>query len=118
MSESNESARVVQIDQWVSHVWMVRTFLKHCDEAEEDDELLEVHRALYDFMLALGGQDETNNPATYLKTAKKKFKKLRTANQLFLEIQPEISNHTNFRMAARSLNHAIQQIESLINQTD
>ena len=25
-----------QIDALLSHVWMVRAFLKHCEEAEED----------------------------------------------------------------------------------
>ena len=47
--------KVKKIDELLSHVWMVRTFLKHSEEAEEDDELLEVHRTLYDYMLALGG---------------------------------------------------------------
>ncbi len=42
-----------QVDDWLSHVWMVRTFLKHSDEASDDEELAEVHRSLYDFMLAL-----------------------------------------------------------------
>ena len=46
--------RMQRIDTLLSHVWMVRTFLKHSEEAEEDDELRDVHRALYDFMLALG----------------------------------------------------------------
>jgi hypothetical protein len=34
---------------------MVRAFIKHSEEAAEDEELAEVHRELYDFMLALGG---------------------------------------------------------------
>ena len=40
--------KVKKLDDLLSHVWMVRTFLKHSEEAEEDDELLEVHRGLYD----------------------------------------------------------------------
>ena len=44
---------VEQIDLLLSHVWMIRAFLKHCEEAEEDDELRDVQRALYDYMLAL-----------------------------------------------------------------
>ena len=50
----NPDEKMRRIDTLLSHVWMVRAFLKHCDEAEEDDELCEVHRALYDYMLALG----------------------------------------------------------------
>ena len=105
---------VEQIDALLSHVWMVRTFLKHSEEAEEDDELLEVHRTLYDYMLALGGPLKDGDHAKYMKQAKKKLKKLKNANALFLEIQPEISSHTNFQMAATSLNIAVNQIAALI----
>jgi len=105
---------VEQIDALLSHVWMVRAFLKHCEEAEEDDELLEVHRSLYDYMLALGGPLRDGDHAKYLKQAKKKLRKLKNANELFQEIQPEISSHTNFQMAAASLNIAVAQIAELI----
>lgn len=106
--------RVKAIDDLLSHVWMVRTFLKHCDEAEEDDELNEVHRDLYDYMLALGAPLQAGDHAKYLKMAKKKLKKLRNCTELFLEIQPEISSHTNFKMAAVSLQLAVQQVEKLV----
>ena len=105
---------VREIDLWLSHVWMIRAFLKHCEEAEEDDELRDVQRTLYDYMLALGGPLRAGNHAKYLKQAKKKLKKLRNANELFLEIQPEISSHTNFQMAAVSLNASVKQIAELI----
>ena len=110
-----ESAeKVKQIDNWLSHVWMVRTFLKHSEEAEEDDELNEVHRTLYDYMLALGAPLKEGDHAKYLKLSKKKLKKLKTATELFIEIQPEISSHTNFQMAAQSLRLAVAQVASLI----
>ena len=48
--------------------------------------------------------------------AKKKLGKLRRATELFLEIQPEISSHTNFQMAARSLQDAVTQIGSILEQ--
>ena len=35
----NDVEKVARMDQLVSHLWMVRTFLKHSEEAEEDDEL-------------------------------------------------------------------------------
>ncbi len=107
--------KVKRVDGLLSHVWMVRTFLKHCEEAEEDDELNEVHRELYDYMLALGGPLNSGDHEKYLKQAKKKLRKLRAATELFLEIQPEISSHTNFKMSAQSLRLAVAQIESLIN---
>lgn len=109
-----DAQSVQQIDAILSHVWMVRTFLKHSEEAEEDDELLEVHRGLYDYMLALGGPLRDGDHAKYLKQAKKKLKKLKNANELFQEIQPEISSHTNFQMAAASLNIAVGQIADLL----
>lgn len=111
------STRLMQeIDALVSHVWMVRAFLKHSDEAAEDDELASVHRDLYDFMLALGPSWDAGDAATYLKLAKKKFSKLRKATELFKEIQPEVSGHMNFRMAASSLTLAVAQIEGLLHQ--
>ena len=110
------SQRMQQIDSLLSHVWMVRAFLKHSEEAEEDDELCEVHRGLYDFMLALGGPLNQDDGDAYLKQARKKFSTLKRATELFLEIQPEISNHTNFKMAAASLASSVQQIGTLLEE--
>jgi hypothetical protein len=103
-------ARMHEIDAQASHIWMVRAFLKHSDEAVDDEELAEIHRDLYDFMLAIGPALEANDPEQYLRLASKKFSKLRKAAELFSEIQPEVSGHTNFRMAARSLAMAVQAI--------
>jgi hypothetical protein len=102
------------IDSRLSHVWMVRAFLKHCEEAEEDEELCQVHRALYDFMLALGGPLEAGDAAGYLKQAAKKYSKLVRATELFREIQPEVSQHTNFRMAVQSLTAAVNEIGGIL----
>ena len=113
-SGDRDADYVREIDRWLSHVWMIRAFLKHCEEAEEDDELRDVQRTLYDYMLALGGPLRAGDHEKYLKQAKKKLKKLRNANELFLEIQPEISSHTNFQMAAVSLNASVNQIAKLI----
>jgi len=109
-----DDERMLQIDTLLSHVWLVRTFLKHCEEAEEDEELRDVHRALYDFMLALGGPLANNDSQAYLKQAKKKISRLRAATKLFHEIQPEISSHTNFKMAAVSLSTAVKQVDELL----
>jgi cob(I)alamin adenosyltransferase len=103
-----------EIDAQVSHVWMVRAFLKHSDEAAEDDELAEVHRELYDYMLALGGPLKEGDAEEYLRLAQKKLAKLKRANELFQQIQPEVSQHTNFFMAAASLRQAVAEIERLL----
>ncbi len=112
--ELTDEQRVHEIDDWLSHVWMVRTFLKHSEEAEEDDELRDVHRDLYDYMLALGAPLQAKDYAKYLKVAKKKLKRLKAGNDLFSEIQPEISSHTNFQMAANSLRLAVARIIELV----
>ncbi|TWT98442.1 amidohydrolase [Stieleria varia] len=104
------------IDTQIAHVWMVRTFLKHADEAEEDEELRGVVRDLYDFILAVGPMDESVDVKAYLKMAKKKLSKLRRATELYEEIQPEVSGHTNFVMAARSLRTAVNAISQVIQK--
>ena len=115
---SGEASRlnpsVVAIDQQVAHLWMVRTFLKHADESEDDEELRGVVRDIYDFILAVGPIDEVDDDAVYLKMAKKKLTKLRKATELYEEIQPEVSGHTNFVMAAKSLRLALNAITEII----
>lgn len=114
--ELTETELVEAIDQQVAHIWMVRTFLKHSEEAEEDDELASVHRDLYDFMLALGPSLDAGDTTSYLKLAKKKFSKLRRATELYAEIQPEISGHMNFKMSNQSLRLAVTTIQQLIGK--
>jgi len=103
-----------RIDALLSHVWMARTFLKHSEEAEEDDELKAVVRDLYDYCLSLGSAWNAKDSAEYLKQAKKKLSKLRAAVGEFARIQPEISPHTDFVMAVASLRTAVGEIGSII----
>jgi len=105
-----------RIDALVSHVWMVRTFLKHCEELDEDDDLREVHRGLYDFPLALGAAWKEQDAEAYLKQAKKKLGKLRAATDLFARVQPEVSTHTNFHMAVQSLETVVAEIEQVLKE--
>ena len=114
----DDAAQMRRIDALLAHVWMVRAFLKHSEEAQDDDELAGVHRELYDYMLALGAPLKENDPATYLKLATKKFSKLRQATELFAKIQPEVSAHTNFQMAAASLTTAVSEIGELLRPSN
>ena len=107
-SEAWETVRA--IDRQVAHLWMVRTFLKHADESEDDEELRSVVRDIYDFILAVGPIDEAETAKGYVKMAKKKLSRLRKATELYEEIQPEVSGHTNFVMAAKSLRLALDAI--------
>ena len=111
-----DAVRAAAIDDQLAHVWMVRRFLKHCEEAEDDEELQEITRDLYDFMLAVGPARTEQDFATYIKMAKKKLKRLVRATDLFVEIQPEISGHTNFQMAAKSLRLAVEAIKKILSQ--
>lgn len=112
----SDADKVARIDQLISHIWMVRTFLKHCEEAEEDDELRDVYRMLYDYMMALGGPVAAAGPEAYLKMARKKLRKLKEGTALFVEIQPEISSHTNFQMAVQSLVTSVAEIRCLLGE--
>ncbi len=103
-----------RIDALLSHVWMVRTFLKHSEEAPGDEELCEIYRTLYDVMHALGGPWKEQDADAYLKQARKKIAKLRKATDQFALLQPEVSSHTNFQMAAASLQHAVEEIEAVL----
>lgn len=114
MSDLSPSELMQRVDTQLAHVWMVRAFLKHSEEAAEDDELAEVHRELYDYMLALGGPLKESNAEEYLKVARKKLTKLRKATELFVQIQPEVSQHTNFQMAVASLVTAVGEVERLL----
>jgi cob(I)alamin adenosyltransferase len=106
--------RMTRIDELLSHVWMVRTFLKHSEEAEEIDELREVHRELYDYMLAVGEAWKNQDAEGYLKLAHKKLARLKRITERFVAEQPDISTHTNFQMAARSLAVAVREIGALM----
>jgi len=97
---------------------MVRTFLKHSDEAQQDEELCDVHRELYDFMLSLGAPLQAGDAAAYLRQARKKLARLKRATELFADIQPEVSLHTNFQMAAQSLTAAVAEIAELLAAND
>ncbi len=103
-----------RIDDLLSHVWVVRAFIKHSEEAEEEEALLEVQRVLYDYMLALGSALKARDAASYLKQATKKYPRLLAAVAQFRQLQPEISTHTNFQMARQSLEVAVGEVGQMV----
>lgn len=108
------STTVEAIDDQLAHLWMVRTFIKHSDEAQDDEDLRDIARDLYDYILAVAPAKLAEDNEAYLKMAKKKFSKLRKAVELFADIQAEVSSHTNFEMANKSLQLVLRQIDSLL----
>lgn len=103
-----------RLDALASHIWLVRTFVKHSEEAEDDEELMEIVRTLYDFCLALGPAWTAQDSAEYLKVVRKKLNGLRQAVQQFAQVQPQVSDHSNYKMAVRSLATAVADIEQVL----
>ena len=67
----NAQEKMQRIDALLSNVWMVRTFLKHSEEVEGDEEFQSVYRTLYDSMHALGSAFQANDAERYLKQLRK-----------------------------------------------
>lgn len=111
---NTSEAAVRRIDALLSHIWVVRTFLKHSEEAEESIPLMEVVRELYDFCLAVGPSLTANDHAGYLHVVRKKLPRIRQAAEQFAAIQPEVSAHTNFKMAVTSLRTAVEDVSRVL----
>src|SRR3984957_14135827 len=98
----------------LAHAWMVRTFLKHADEIQEDEEMLEVPRMIFDFIRALEPSYERKDAAEYLHRARGKLPKLRKVAERLAQEHKRVSDHTNFQMAAASLSACVRRIEEVL----
>lgn len=103
-----------RIDLLLSHAWMVRNFLKHAEEIEDDVEMLEVHRMIFDYIRALEPSRQANDVNRFLFRAKGKLPKLKVVAEYFQKEYRRISDHTNFQMAAQSLMGVVKQIEEVL----
>jgi hypothetical protein len=97
-----------------AHLWMVRTFLKHADEIQEDEELLDVPRTIFDYVRATEPAYQRRDWEEYLRRARGKLSKLRKVAELFEREHRRVSDHTNFQMAALSLSGCLRQIEAVL----
>jgi hypothetical protein len=100
----------------LAHAWMVRNFLKHADEIQEDEEMLAVPRMIFDYIRALEASYQRRDSKDFLRRAAGKLPKLRNVAQLLTREQPRISTHTNFQMAALSLSFCVSSIEEILQQ--
>jgi hypothetical protein len=98
----------------LAHAWMVRNFLKHADEVQEDEELLEVHRTIFDYIRGVEPSYQQKDASEYLRRARGKLSKLRKAAECLAANYTRVSTHTNFEMATRSLTGCVQQIEEIL----
>jgi hypothetical protein len=98
----------------LAHAWMVRAFLKHAEEIQDDEEMLEVHRTLFDAIRATEPAYQRGDGAEYLRRLGGKLPKLRRAAEFFEREYRRVSDHTNFQMAAVSLSGCVRQIEEIL----
>ncbi len=98
-----------------AHLWMVRRFLKHAEELEQAPHLHEVHRQIFDYVRALEPSWQRQDAPEYLRRARGKLPKLKRVAELLANSYRQVSDHTNFEMAAVSLMGCVEQIEELLN---
>src|SRR5262249_11500984 len=104
---------VTRLNTVLAHAWMIRTFLKHADEIQENEDMLEVPRTLYDSIRAVEPARERGDTGDYLRRLKGKLPKLRRVAEYFNAHCKEFSPHTNFEMAAVSLLGVVKQMEEI-----
>ena len=100
----------------MAHAWMVRNFLKHADEVQDDPEVLEVHRMIFDFIRAAEPSYQRKDAREYLHRVRGKLPKLRRAAEYLEREWRTVSTHTNFEMASRSLSGCVKQIDEVLAQ--
>jgi hypothetical protein len=108
------SALAAEFQKTMAHAWMVRTFIKHCDEIDDFPELMGIVRAVFDMSRAI--ENKVGDPDTYFRFAAKKIGKLRKAVIQFREDAWRASTHTNFQQALVSIEHATDRMESILHQ--
>ena len=105
---------VERLQGTLAHLWMIRTFLKHADEVQDDENYLEVPRLLYDSIRAVEPAFLRGDHAEYLRRLKGKMGKLRKTSTWFSAEYAKVSVHTNFEQAALSLREAVRRMDEII----
>ncbi len=105
---------VAELDGVLAHLWMVRTFLKHADEVQEDADMLDVPRTLFDSIRATEPAAQRGDVKEYLRRLRGKLPKLRRVAEFFAAEHKRVSDHTNFSMASASLTAAVRRIEAIL----
>ena len=113
MSTMTPEQIVERAQKIMANAWMVRTFIKHSEEAEDFPELMGIVRAVFDISRAL--ETAVDNPQKYLKMLRKKLGKLRTAAGQFRIDAMEASTHTNFVQAVAAIEFNIDELQELLD---
>jgi hypothetical protein len=98
----------------LAHAWMVRTFLKHADEIQEDAEMLEVPRTIFDYIRATEPAAQRGDSKDFLHRIRGKLPKLRRVAEYLAAEHKRVSDHTNFQMASISLTGCVREIEEIL----
>lgn len=109
---------VRRLNAVLAHAWMIRTFLKHADEIQQSEEMLDVPRTLYDSIRAVEPAFQRGDFADFLRRLKGKLPKLRRAADYFAAHFKEFSPHTNFEMASASLLGVVGHLEEILAAVD
>ena len=109
---------VERLNVILAHAWMVRNFLKHADEVQEDEAMLEVHRTLFDAIRAVEPSRAQGDLKEYLRRLRGKLPKVRRVAEYFAAEYRRVSDHTNFQMAALSLSGCVKQMEEILGAVD
>jgi hypothetical protein len=104
---------VERLQTVLAHAWMVRTFLKHSEEVQDDEEMLDVHRTLFDSIRSVEPSYQRRDFKDYLRRLKGKLPKIRRMAEFFAREYRRITDHTNFQMAALSLSGCVRQMEEI-----
>lgn len=109
---------VARLNTVLAHAWMVRTFLKHADEIQASEDMLDVPRTLYDSIRAVEPARERGDHGDFLRRLKGKLPKLRRAAEYFRDHFKEFSPHTNYEMASASLLGVVKHVEEIFAAVD
>ncbi len=109
---------VQRLNTVLAHAWMVRTFLKHADEIQDNEDMLGVPRTLYDSIRAVEPAFQRGDYGDFLRRLKGKLPKIRRAAEHFRAHFKEFSPHTNYEMAAASLLGVVQHLDEIFAAVD
>lgn len=113
-----QAEAVERLNLILAHAWMVRTFLKHADEIQEDAEMLEVPRTLYDSIRAVEPAFQRGDHEEFLRRLKGKLPKFRRVTEYYNSRFRDFSPHTNFEMAGLSLTGIVKAMEEVFARLD
>ena len=115
MAEPLQPAEAVaELEPLLAHLWMVRTFLKHAEEIQDSLEMLEIPRTLFDVIRATEPAMQAGDYSRYIHKLRGKMGRLREARDYLSAQYSVYSDHTNYQMAARSLEAATKAIEGVL----